>query len=71
MHFKHFPQLHFPPPVMADFLLMLSCFMSLDRGLRGIELSPPLAGLLSDSQLNRGENSWLHQVEQLLDLREW
>ena len=41
MHFKHFPQLHFPPPIMADFLLMLSRFMSLDRGLRRIEDSPP------------------------------
>ena len=30
MHFKHFPQLHFPPPIMADFLHMLSRFMSLD-----------------------------------------
>jgi len=40
MHFKHFPQLHFPPPIMAAFLLMLSHFMSLDGGLRRIEVSP-------------------------------
>ena len=32
MHFKHFPQLHFPPLIMVDFLLMLSRFMSLDGG---------------------------------------
>jgi len=29
-------------------------------------LLPTVVGL-SDSQLNRGENSWLHQVEQLLE----
>jgi len=32
--------LHFPPPIMADFLLMLSHFMSLDGGLRRIEVFP-------------------------------
>ena len=42
LHFKHFPQLHFPPPIMADFLHMLSRFMSLDGGLRRIEVSPSL-----------------------------
>jgi len=40
MHLKHFPQLHFSPPIMANFLLMLSHFMSLDGRLRGIEVSP-------------------------------
>ena len=40
MHIKHFPQLHLPPPAIADFLLMLSRLVSLAGGLMSSGVSP-------------------------------